>query len=49
MEDRRREDRIGATVADRGDEIRRAGRTARGDDRDLDACGDRPEERGVES
>src|SRR5947207_4558685 len=48
VEDRCREDCVGATVANRADEVRGLGRSARRDDGNLDAGGDRPEECGIE-
>ena len=49
VEDRGGEDRIGAAIADRGDEVGRAGGATRRDDRHADPVGDGPQELGVEA
>ena len=49
MEDRRGEDGVRPTLADRPDEVGRTGRAARGDHRHPDPARDRSEELGVEA
>ena len=49
VEDRGSKHGVRAAVADRGHEVRRPGRPARGDDRHGDAIGDRPEQVGVKA
>ena len=49
VEDAGRQDRVRAAVAHGRDEVGRAGRAARGDDRHAHALDDRPEQLGVEA
>ena len=49
MEDRRREDGVGATVTNRGDEVAGPAPPTRGDDGHRHTIGDRAEQLGVEA